>query len=44
VIKGTVKTEAQKKEAYSLAKQTPNVQQVVNELEVKGNKHSTPAS
>jgi hyperosmotically inducible protein len=44
VIKGTVKTEAQKKEAYSLAKQTPNVQQVVDELEVKGNKHSTPAS
>jgi hyperosmotically inducible protein len=44
VIKGTVKTEAQKKEAYSLAKQVPNVQQVVNEIEVKGSKHSTPAS
>ncbi len=44
VIKGTVKTEAQKKEAYSLAKQVPNVQQVVNEIEVKGGKHSTPAS
>lgn len=44
VIKGSVKTEAQKKEAYSLAKQTPNVQQVVNEIEVKGSKHSTPAS
>jgi hyperosmotically inducible protein len=44
VIKGTVKTAAQKKEAYSLAKQVPNVQQVVNELEIKGSKHSTPAS
>lgn len=44
VIKGTVKTEAQKKEAYSLAKQVPNVNQVVNEIEVKGSKHSTPNS
>jgi hyperosmotically inducible protein len=44
VIKGTVKTTAQKKEAAKLAKQVPNVQQVVNELEVKPNKHSTPNS
>jgi hyperosmotically inducible protein len=44
VIKGTVKTSAQKKEAASLAKQVPNVQQVVNELEVKPGKHSSPNS
>ena len=44
VIKGTVKTPAQKKEAATLAKQVPNVQQVVNELEVKSGKHSTPNS
>jgi hyperosmotically inducible protein len=44
VLKGTVKTEAQKKEAAALAKQVPNVQQVVNELEVKPGKHSTSAS
>jgi len=40
VLKGSVKTLAQKKEAESLAKQVPNVQQVVNELEVKPGKHS----
>ncbi len=44
VIKGSVKTDQQKAEAESLAKQVPNVQQVVNELEVKSNKHSTPSS
>ena len=44
VIKGSVKTAAQKKEVGTLAKQVPNVQQVVNELEVKPNKHSTPSS
>ncbi len=44
VIKGTVKTAAQKKEAASLAKQVPNVQQVVNELEIKPGKHSSPNS
>jgi len=44
VIKGSVKTEAQKKEAAKLAKDVPNVQQVVNELEVKTGKHSTPNS
>ena len=42
VIKGSVKTAAQKKEAATLAKQVPNVQQVVNELEVKPSKHATP--
>jgi hyperosmotically inducible periplasmic protein len=44
VIKGTVKTAAQKKEVGSLAKQVPNVQQVVNEIEVKPSKHSSPNS
>lgn len=44
VLKGTVKTIEQKKEAESLARQVPNVQQVVNELEVKPKKHSTSNS
>jgi hyperosmotically inducible protein len=44
VLKGTVKTMEQKKEAESLAKQVPNVQQVVNELEIKPKKHSTANS
>jgi len=44
VLKGTVKTVAQKKEAEDLAKQVPNVQQVINELEVKPTKHSTANS
>ena len=44
VLKGSVKTVQQKKEAEHLAKQVPNVQQVVNELEVKPNKHSTAAT
>jgi len=43
-IKGSVKTEAQKKEVESLAKKVPNVQQVVNELEVNPKKHSTASS
>jgi len=43
-IKGTVKTLAQKKEAGDLAKHVPNVQQVVNLLDVKPTKHSTPKS
>jgi hyperosmotically inducible periplasmic protein len=42
VLKGTVKTAAQKKEAGKLAKEVPNVQQVVNEIEIKPGKHSTP--
>ena len=44
ILKGTVKTEKQKKEAEHLAKQVPNVQQVVNEIEVKAGKHSTANS
>jgi len=40
-LKGSVKTAAQKQEAGQLARKVPNVQQVVNELEVKPNKHST---
>ena len=42
-IKGSVKTAQQKEEVEKLAKKIPNVQQVVNELEVKPNKHSTAA-
>lgn len=41
VLKGSVKTAAQKKEAEQLAKKVPHVQQVVNELEVKPSKHSS---
>jgi hyperosmotically inducible protein len=44
LLKGTVKTAQQKKEAESLAKQVPNVQQVVNEIEIKPDKHSTSNS
>ncbi len=44
VLKGSVKTARQKKEAEDLAKKVPNVQQVVNELEVKPGKHSTTNS
>jgi hyperosmotically inducible protein len=44
VLKGSVKTEQQKKEAEALAKKVPNVQQVVNELEIKPKKHSTATS
>jgi hyperosmotically inducible periplasmic protein len=44
VLEGSVKTERQKTEAGNLAKQVPNVQQVVNELEVKPKKHSTANS
>jgi hyperosmotically inducible protein len=44
VLKGTVKTFEQRKEAEGLAKRVPNVQQVVNELEVKPRKHSTANS
>ena len=44
VLKGTVKTAQQKKEANDLAKKVPNVEQVVNELEIKPDKHSTPSS
>ena len=41
VLKGSVKTPAQKSEAMMLAKNVPNVKEVVNELEVKSDKHST---
>ena len=44
VITGSVKTSAQKTEVSTLANHVPDVQQVVNELEVKPNKHSTPSS
>jgi hyperosmotically inducible protein len=44
MLKGSVKTAAQKREAEALAKQVPNVQQVVNEIEVKPGKHSTTQS
>lgn len=44
VLKGSVKTAQQKKEAEALAKKVPNVQQVVNELEIKTDKHSSANS
>ena len=44
VLTGSVKTAEQKTEAGKLAKKVPNVQQVVNELEVKPGKHSTTNS
>lgn len=44
VLKGSVKTASQRKEAGDLAKHVPNVQQVVNEIEVKPGKHSTASS
>jgi hyperosmotically inducible protein len=44
VLKGSVKTTAQKAEAGKLAKKVPNVKEVVNELEVKNGKNSTSAS
>jgi len=44
VLKGSVKTVRQKKEAGEIAQKVPNVQQVVNEIEVKPGKHSTANS
>jgi hyperosmotically inducible protein len=41
VLKGSVKTRAQKTEADQIAKAVPNVTEVVNEIEVKPDKHST---
>ncbi len=41
VLKGSVKTQAQKNEANKLARAVPNVKEVVNEIEVKPGKHST---
>lgn len=44
VLKGTVKTVAQRREAEKLAKGIQNVDQVVNEIEVNPKKHSTANS
>jgi len=44
VLSGSVKTVAQKREAEKLAEAVPNVQEVVNEIEVKTGKNSTPNS
>lgn len=41
MLKGSVKTAAQKKQAELLAKNTPNVKEVVDEIEVKPDKDST---
>ncbi len=41
VLKGSVKTRAQKSEADKLAKAVPNVREVVDEIEVKPDKGST---
>lgn len=41
VLKGSVKTNAQKDEAQKLAKAVPHVNQVVNEIDVKPDKDST---
>jgi hyperosmotically inducible protein len=41
MLKGSVKTAAQKKQAELLAKNTPNVKEVVDEIEVKPDKNST---
>jgi len=41
VLKGSVKTDAQKAEANKLAKNVPHVKEVVNELEVNADKSST---
>ena len=41
MLKGSVKTAAQKKEAAMLAKNIPNVKEVVDEIEVKPDKSST---
>lgn len=41
VLKGSVKTAAQRTEAMKLAKAVPNVKEVVNEIQVKPDKDST---
>jgi hyperosmotically inducible periplasmic protein len=41
VLKGSVKTMAQRSEAQKLAQAVPNVKEVVNEIEVKPDKDST---
>jgi hyperosmotically inducible protein len=42
VITGSVKTASQKAEVSTLANQVPYVRQVVNELAIEPNKHSSP--
>ena len=44
MLKGSVKTAAQKAEAAKLAKGVPNVKEIVNTIEVKNDKHSTAAN
>jgi len=44
VLKGSVKTEAEKREAEELAKKVPHVQQVVNDIEVEHSKHPAKKS
>lgn len=44
VLKGTVRTAAERKEADALAKKVPNVHKVVNELAVRSKKHTTEKS
>ena len=41
MLKGSVRTQAQKNEANTLAKNVPNVKEVVNEIVVKEDKNST---
>ncbi|MGO9518336.1 MAG: BON domain-containing protein [Candidatus Korobacteraceae bacterium] len=41
VLKGSVKTKSQQQEAVKLAKAVPNVQEVVNEIEVRPDKNAT---
>lgn len=43
-LKGRVNDSAQREKAEKLAANVPNVQQVVNELDVKGGKRARPAS
>jgi hyperosmotically inducible protein len=44
VLKGSVKTAAQKQEAMKLAKHIPNVKEVVNEIEVKSDKNTSASA
>ncbi len=44
VLTGSVKTAAQRAEVNKLAKSVPNVKEVVNEIKVDRDKHSTTAS
>ena len=44
VLKGKVKTEGERKEAAKLAKAVPNVKEVVNEIQIKGQKGTQSAT